>query len=191
MSPDRQKIEARLRAKHIRKALAEDPSLTGAASAMARFAEDLSALAGGGAIAGYFPKGSELDVRPLMERLRALGHEIALPVMQGPDNPMAFRVWKTGDGLQAGPFGIQEPGPDSLLVRPVLVLAPMLAFDRMGWRLGYGGGYYDRTLDRLKGAPRVVVAGIAYAGQEIQAVPHDTHDQKLDCVVTETELIRL
>ena len=191
MTPDQLKVEARLKAKAVRKALGDDYSSRGAALQIVRWAEDLHAMAGGGVVAGYCPKGSEFDIRPLLDRLRQLGCDIALPVMVGPDRPMDFRLWRHGDALKPGPFGIQEPGVDSPVVRPVLVLAPMLAFDRQGRRLGYGGGYYDRTLESLKNAGTILVAGIAYAAQEIQLVPHDSHDHSLDAVVTKSELIRL
>ncbi len=191
MTLDLEKAEARQRAKAIRKALGDDYSSRGASLQLVQWAATLHDLAKGEAVAGYFPKGSEMDVRPLLGQLRQLGCDIALPVMTGPDRPMVFRLWHTQDDLRPGPFGIQEPGSDAPIVRPSLVLAPLLAFDRQGWRLGYGGGYYDRTLETLSGMPKVIVVGAGYAAQEIGHVPHASHDHPLDYVVTETELIKL
>jgi len=188
---DQEKIEARHKAKMVRKALGDDFTARGAALRLTQWAEELHAMAGGGAVAGYYPKGSEIDILPLMDRLRRLGNPIALPVMTGPERPMEFRLWLPERDLHSGPFGIKEPGSDADVVRPSLVLAPMLAFDRQGRRLGYGGGYYDRTLDSLIGEPQVLVVGVAYAAQEIAHVPHEAHDHVMSIVITETELIRL
>ncbi len=190
MTLDHDKIEARLQAKAARKALGDDFTARGTALDLAKWAETLHELAGGGSIAGYYPKGSEIDIRPLLDRLRHLGSPICLPVMIGPEQPMIFRLWQTDLALQPGPFGIKEPGPQAESVRPSLVLCPLLAFDRHGWRLGYGGGYYDRTLDSLIGEPQVLVAGVAYAAQEVAHVPHESHDHAMKIVVTETEIIR-
>jgi 5-formyltetrahydrofolate cyclo-ligase len=191
MTLDQEKIEARLKAKAVRKALGDDFTSRGAALQLIQWAKDLNEMAAGGVIAGYYPKGSEIDIRPLLDALRGLGSSIALPVMTGPERPMIFRLWTSDQDLQAGPFGIREPGPEAPTVRPSLVLTPMLAFDRQGMRLGYGGGYYDRTLESLMGETQVLVAGVAYAAQEVAHVPHDTHDHALNVVVTETEMIRL
>jgi len=191
MTLDQQKIEARLKAKAVRKSIGDDYSSRSAAVQLVQWAEPLCALIGTGVVAGYFPKGSEMDIRPLLDRLRQLGCSVALPVMVGPERPMEFRLWNVGEDLKAGPFGILEPGPSSPVVRPTVVLAPMLAFDRKGRRLGYGGGYYDRTLESLGGTSHVTVVGIAYAAQEIDHVPHDSHDHPLDYVATETELLKL
>ena len=187
MMLDQQKALARQRAKRLRK----DLNLPQAPQALARWADDLYRLGQGGPVAGYAPFGSELDVGPLMLRLQSMGCDLALPLIVAPHQPLEFHLWQGGDPLQAGPLGIFQPAPHSPIIRPALVLAPLLAFDRQGWRLGYGGGYYDRTLDALGTVPPVTVVGIAFAAQEMDCVPHQPHDHPVDYVATETELIRI
>ena len=139
-------------------------------------------------VAGYMPFGSEMDVVPLLLALRHLGHDLALPVITGRNLPLEFRLWWHDQPLQPGPWGILQPGGDAPAVRPDVVLAPLLAFDRLGWRLGYGGGFYDRTLTAL-GHPLAV--GVAFAAQEVDHVPHTDYDHPLNYVITETELIAI
>lgn len=139
-------------------------------------------------VAGYWPFGSELDVRPLMTELATAGVALALPVTRALDLPLEFRRWQPGDALENGAHGISQPTPAAPVVVPNILLVPLLAFDAAGWRLGYGAGYYDRTLavlrDRLL-APRVLAIGLAYAVQEMAQIPHHAGDQRLDGVVTE------
>ena len=142
-------------------------------------------------VSGYWPVRDELDPRPLLERLRARGSVIALPVVVGAGQALEFRVWDAATELARGPFGIAEPGPAAPVVRPDLVLVPMLAFDGDGYRLGYGGGYYDRSLAALRGGPAAVTAvGLAFAGQAVARLPRDAWDQRLDRVVTEQGMRR-
>ncbi len=155
------------------------------ADAIARFAGDLD-LASGAVVAGYFPFRDEADPRALMAALAAKGHGLALPSVE-PDRPLTFRAWKTGDAMHASAYGIPEPLPGAPEAVPALVLVPLLAFDAAGHRLGYGGGFYDRTLAALKG---VAAIGIAYAGQEVPALPREDHDHPLDAVITELGLRR-
>jgi 5-formyltetrahydrofolate cyclo-ligase len=189
---DQQKKGCRDRAKAVRLELAKNLE---APLQLVQWAETLAQLSRG-IVAGYYPKGSEIDVRPLMASLAQRGCRLALPVIKGADQPLEFRQWHPGDPLEGGPFGVMEPAATALVVRPALVLAPLLAFDRQGWRLGYGGGYYDRTLQlcpRLAEAgcdSAVVVVGVGFGGQEVGAVPHDDLDRPVDFILTETELIR-
>jgi 5-formyltetrahydrofolate cyclo-ligase len=157
------------------------------ADAIARYAGDL-APAPGGIVAGYFPFRDEADPRALMAALSALGHPLALPCVTA-GQPLTFRAWKMGDAMRpnASAFGIAEPLPDAPAVVPALVLVPLLAFDAAGHRLGYGGGYYDRTLAGLKGTRAV---GVAYAGQEVAALPREAHDHSLAAVITEAGVRR-
>lgn len=141
------------------------------------------------AIAGYHPIGAEADCRPLMERLALAGHATALPVMDGPDRPLIFRRWAPGEPLVAGGLDIPVPRPDVASVRPDILLVPLLAFDRAGRRLGYGGGFYDRTLAALRAQVPVVAVGIAFSVQEVDKVPHAAYDALMDWVVTERETI--
>lgn len=140
-------------------------------------------------VSGYYPIGSEANVLPLLERLRNKGYDVALPVVVERDKPLLFRLWKSRGDLHKGPFGILQPGPDAPTVRPDLILAPLLAFDRSGNRLGYGGGYYDRSIKSIREHQPVLAAGIAYAAQEVAAVPHDENDTVLDKIITENGVI--
>ena len=187
MTADAEKSAARHRAKVLRDTL----NLPHAPAQLAGWAGGLHPLTGGGPVAGFFPFGSEIDVRPLMTALHDLGCALALPVIVGREKPLEFRQWTLSDPLHPGPMGILQPGPDAPILRPALVLTPLLAFDRQGWRLGYGGGYYDRTLTQLGQIPPVVAVGVAFSGQEIAEVPHQPHDRRLDFVATELELIRI
>jgi 5-formyltetrahydrofolate cyclo-ligase len=139
----------------------------------------------GAIIAGYWPMGEEMDPRPLMLALAARGHVLALPVTPPRGQPLAFRAWVPGAALRAGPMGTSEPFAGDEL-RPDMLLVPLLAFDRAGRRLGYGGGYYDRTLAALPGAKAI---GIAYAGQEMPEVPAGPQDFRLPLIATEAGVI--
>jgi 5-formyltetrahydrofolate cyclo-ligase len=151
------------------------------AERIARFAADL-ALLEGAVVAGYDPIRDEADPRLLMSALVALGHALALPCVVAARTALVFRDWKMGDALTPNTYGIAEPLPGAREVVPDVVLVPMLAFDARGHRLGYGGGYYDRTFEALPHARRV---GVAYAGQELRNVPREPHDHRLDMIVTE------
>jgi 5-formyltetrahydrofolate cyclo-ligase len=140
-------------------------------------------------IAGYWPIDDEIDVRMLLNRLRALSHDIALPVVVGAGRPLAFRRWQEDEALADGPFGTRQPPDSAAAVMPVVVIVPLLAFDRCGYRLGYGGGYYDRTLAALRRRRRVVAVGVAYAAQEVPVVPRERDDEALDWIVTDREAI--
>ena len=139
----------------------------------------------GAIIAGYWPMGDEMDPRPLMLALASRGHAIALPVTPPRGKPLAFHVWAPGAALRPGPMGTSEPVAGEEL-RPDVLLVPLLAFDRAGRRLGYGGGYYDRTLATLPGAKAI---GIAYAGQEMPEVPAGPQDMRLPLIATEAGVI--
>jgi 5-formyltetrahydrofolate cyclo-ligase len=145
----------------------------------------------GAVVAGYLPIGDEIDSRPLLDWLRGAGHDIALPRIQRSHAPLAFRLWAPGEPLEEGPFGTRQPPETAPEAVPGVAVLPVLAFDRRGYRLGYGGGYYDRTLAALRAERAVTAIGIAFAAQEVSAVPHDRHDQPLDWVVTEREAIRM
>ncbi len=140
---------------------------------------------------GYWPMEGEMDPRALMADLAARGHPLGLPVVQGRGKPLLFRAWRKGDAMVPGSLGIPAPGPDAAVLTPSLLLVPLLAFDREGFRLGHGAGYYDMTLAGLRAAGPVLAVGIAYAGQEVARVPREAHDQPLDWVVTEGEAIRI
>ncbi len=145
----------------------------------------------GTAVSAYWPKGSELDPRPLLHRLDADGQICLLPVVVGRGQPLLFRRWRPGSCLLEAGFKVMTPGPEAAEGVPSLVLCPLLAFDRRGYRLGYGGGYYDRTLRRLRQAGTVTAIGIGFAAQEVPEVPTDATDQRLDGILTEAGPIPL
>jgi 5-formyltetrahydrofolate cyclo-ligase len=144
-----------------------------------------------GVVSGFSPIGSEIDALPLLAKLRKKGHESALPIVVANGEPLVFRRWAPGDDMTSGPFGVQEPLPSASEVVPDILLVPLLAFDRRGYRLGYGGGFYDRTLERLRANGRGIAVGVAFAGQEVNAVPVAAYDQPLNWIVTEREAIEI
>ena len=142
----------------------------------------------GAVVAGYWPVGDEMDDRPLLSALHARGHACALPVVDGP-RPLVFREWRPGQALGAGAHGIPVPPATAPELAPRVLCVPLLAFDRAGHRLGYGGGHYDRTLAGLRADGPVLAVGIAFADQEEASLPAEDHDQRLDWVVTEADAI--
>jgi 5-formyltetrahydrofolate cyclo-ligase len=139
----------------------------------------------GALIAGIWPLPGEIDLRPLMTALVAHGHGLALPVTPSRGNPLIFRRWLPDEPLAKGPMGTRHPEGGEP-VHPDLILVPLLAFDRAGRRLGYGGGYYDRTLAAL---PEARAIGIGFASQEVPEVPAGPCDARLKLVATEAGLI--
>lgn len=138
------------------------------------------------AVAGYWPMGDEADLRPLLDMLFQRGHVIGLPVVVAKAAPLLFRRWSPGMAMEAGPHKTAHPPAAAGDMVPDLLLIPLLAFDGQGGRLGYGGGFYDRTLDALRREGRPVVAvGVGYATQQWPRLPMDAHDQRLDWVITE------
>jgi len=137
-------------------------------------------------VSGYWPIQSELDPLPLMWRLQEIGCMCALPVVVGRQKPLKFFSWRLGENLIDGPFGTKEPEPVSLEVVPSILIVPLLAFDAHGFRLGYGGGFYDRTLRMLRRRIQACTAiGFAFSGQEVQEIPVTATDEPLDWVVSE------
>jgi 5-formyltetrahydrofolate cyclo-ligase len=143
----------------------------------------------GGIAALYWPMRNEADPRPLVIGLRGAGFEIALPVTPETGFPLIFRLWRDSDPLVKGRYGIAEPAEECPLARPDLVFLPLAAFDRTGQRIGYGGGYYDRTLAALRAERAISAIGLAYSVQEVEAIPFERHDEKLDFLLTERELL--
>jgi 5-formyltetrahydrofolate cyclo-ligase len=147
------------------------------------------ATAAGAIISGYMPMKTELDPRPLMRKLADAGARLALPVVIARGVPLVMRAYAFGDALVKGVWGIRVPPPEAPEVEPDIVLAPLLAFDRSGNRLGYGAGYYDMTIATLRANKPVVAVGVAFAAQEVDAVPTTPRDVRLDLVLTEREMI--
>lgn len=186
---DAAKREARRVAKGLRAAAGRNSPRAGERLA-AHLLETFDMPAGTG-VSAFWPLDGEIDSRPSMIGLHERGCRVALPVMRGPGKALRFRRWQPDDELVPAGFGTREPGDDKPAVTPTVLLVPLLAFDRAGYRLGYGGGFYDRTLAELRGRGALCAIGLAYAGQEMQDVPHDDKDQPLDWIVTEDEAIRI
>lgn len=138
----------------------------------------------GSVVSAFLAIGEEIDPLPLVRRLWAEGHEIGLPVMVGKAMPLVFRRWREGEPLNEVQWGIREPHAAAPEIVPDVMLVPLLAFDRRGYRLGYGGGFYDRTIARVRSMKALVTIGIGYDELEVDAVPHDEYDQRLDWVLT-------
>jgi 5-formyltetrahydrofolate cyclo-ligase len=162
--------------------------LPGHAKALAGFASRLPVSAGT-IVGGYTALPGEADPHLLLAALHAKGVALALPRVAAKDAALVFHRWAPGESLQAGAYGVLQPSETAEIVSPSLLLVPLLAYDSKGYRLGYGGGYYDRTLEILK--PKGVVAiGVAFANQEIPSVPREAHDVPLDRILTESGLRR-
>ena len=124
-----------------------------------------------------------------MRRLADAGARLALPVVQGRGKPLVMRAWAFGEALGKGQWGIREPKPEAPEAFPDILIVPLAAFDRSGYRLGYGAGYYDMTIARLRSMKPVIAIGIAFAAQEVPELPKTPRDEKLDFMLTEREVI--
>jgi 5-formyltetrahydrofolate cyclo-ligase len=141
-----------------------------------------------GTVAGYFPLGSEIDPRPLMAHLAKAGARLALPrALAGA--PLQFHVWRPGDDLEKSGFGVAEPLASAAPCQPDLVIVPLLAFDRLGGRMGYGQGHYDRTLSALRAHGDVVALGLGFDAQSVATLPIEDHDETLDGILTQMRYI--
>ena len=145
----------------------------------------------GAIVSAYSPLKSEISPVPLMRRLVEAGAKLALPVVAGRGHPLTMRAWMFGEALGSGVWGIREPKPEAPEVFPDILIVPLVAFDRAGYRLGYGAGYYDMTIARLRGMKKISAIGIAFAAQEVAELPKNERDEKLDFVLTEREVIDL
>jgi len=148
-------------------------------------------IAPGAIVSGFMPLKSEINPLPLMRKLADAGAKLALPVAAGRGKPLIMRAWAWGEPLVPGVWGIRAPPPQAPEAEPDILLVPLLAFDRAGHRIGYGAGYYDLTITRLRAKKPVAAVGLAFAIQEITAVPPTRFDARLDLVLTESETIDL
>jgi len=189
MTLDADKQAVRTGGGAARDSLDDDARAAAGAALCAVFADHV-ALPDGAAVSAFWPSKGEIDLRPLLHTLHERGHPCALPVVVARGQPLVFRAWTPETVMAAGAFGIPAPPPGAAVVVPDVLLVPMLAFDRGGNRVGWGAGFYDRTLETLRAARVTVAIGIAFAVQEVDFVPHGPHDQPLDWIVTEAEAIR-
>ena len=136
-------------------------------------------------VAGFWPIKDEIDIRPLMNEFLAQGCRLALPVVYKRGEALTFRSWRPGDALEAGAFGTQQPLAEAETLDPDVLLVPLLACDEDGYRLGYGGGFYDRTLAGVRQRRAVTAIGIGFDGQLVPVVPHGPQDERLDWLLTD------
>ena len=146
-------------------------------------------IARGTIVSGFSPLKTEINPLPLLRKLAAEGATLALPVVDGRGKPLIMRSYAFGQALNEGVWGIREPKDDAPEVDPDILIVPLAAFDRHGNRIGYGAGYYDMTINRLRSRKPVTAVGIAYAAQEVPEVPTTPRDERLDLVLTEREVI--
>ena len=183
-----QKAKLRADAKTRRAALPRDRAEPAALAVRDRIL-GAGLVPAGAVVSGFWPIGDEFDPRPLMEALAAKGHQLCLPVVVGRGRPLAFRVWAPGAPLERAGFGLSVPPWDAPPAIPRFLIVPLLAFDRRGYRVGYGAGYYDRTIAELKAhVPHLFALGVGFALEEVPEVPALAHDQRLDAIATEDYL---
>lgn len=183
-----EKAEIRASALAARAAI---PAATAAAFAtrLARLGPELARAQDASAVSAFWSIGDELPTRPLIEALDAAGLAVGLPVTGKRGTPLVFRQWRPGTAMTPGRMDIPEPPADAAVIEPDVLFVPLAAFDRRGHRIGYGAGFYDRTLAALRAKKAITTIGIAYAAQEVLFVPNDTHDEPLDMIVTEKDTI--
>jgi 5-formyltetrahydrofolate cyclo-ligase len=180
-----EEAKAALRAAAHKKRAAFHPSLRSEAAAeAARHFFDSVPIAKNEVVAGYWPIRDEMDVKSVIARLMDAGQPVCLPVVLGDEQPLELRLWQDGAPLYEAGFGTLAPPEEAPRAAPDVILMPLLGFDKHGTRLGYGGGYYDRTLASLQKRPRLI--GFAFALQEVDHIPREAHDVPLDAIVTET-----
>jgi 5-formyltetrahydrofolate cyclo-ligase len=143
----------------------------------------------GAIVSGFSPINTEFNPVPLLRALSKAGARLALPKVMGRGKPLSLRAWSFGEPLVAGVWGIREPSPEAPEVAPDILLVPFAAFDRVGYRIGYGAGYYDMTLAALRAKKKIVAIGLGFASQEVEKVPVEAHDQRLDFIITEAGLV--
>ncbi|MEX0311690.1 MAG: 5-formyltetrahydrofolate cyclo-ligase [Tateyamaria sp.] len=150
-----------------------------------------SVLAGyrGVPLAGYMPIRSEIDPLPAMAEATAHG-PVGVPVIRAAGAPLVFSCWTPDAPMTEGPFGARIPETEDLMT-PEILIVPLVAFTRRGDRLGYGGGFYDRTLEGLRTQRATLAIGFAYGAQEMPDLPMEATDQRLDMIVTDTEIIEV
>jgi len=182
-------LRAQMRA--LRKARGPAEREAAGRRAAARLAELLGELPPG-PVAIFHALPEEIDTAPAIARIAASGRSVVLPRQAGRARPLDFHAFRPGDPLMPGPFGVLEPIAVAPRLEPAVLVVPLLAFDRRGGRLGYGAGFYDRTIATLRArgaAPPVI--GLAFAFQEVAEVPLGPSDARLDAIVTDSELIRV
>lgn len=190
--PEQKKqLRKRMRAMRLVADQKEGPNVARAIVAHFMGALDTIGIGPGTIVGGYWPIVTEADVRPLLARLEERGVICALPVVTAPGAELEFRRWGVLDNLEPGPLETSHPTADAPVVIPDVLLVPLLAFDEDGFRLGQGGGYYDKTLAAMRRKGSVKAVGVGFSVQKAAHVPRDDRDEPLDWVLTEESLARV
>jgi 5-formyltetrahydrofolate cyclo-ligase len=176
------KAALRIKAQAARAAILHSTRPAAARAAAEHFFSAIR-LAPGEIVAGYWRIKDEMDCQPILIRLMDQMQPVCLPVVLGDEQPLELRLWEQGTPLYEAGFGTLAPSELAPQVEPDVIVMPLLGFDSRGTRLGYGGGYYDRTLAKLSKRPRLI--GLAFSAQELAEIPHEPHDIPLDAIVTE------
>lgn len=188
MKTGAKKVALRQKMRGVRRRLAESVGPAAAMALAAHVSDYIMANSLAGPVSAYWPMAGEMDCRLLLENLDEAGLVCALPVVIGKDQPLSFRRWQKGDVLVKDSYGLDNPVAGEN-ISPKIVLAPLLAYDSHGHRLGQGGGFYDRTIAVLRQKGDLLVIGLAFAGQEVDRVPRDVYDEPLDAIATEKGII--
>jgi 5-formyltetrahydrofolate cyclo-ligase len=186
LSEEKEALRARIRLR--RRSLPDAFRAEAALGLLAAWRAAFDTLGPATTISAFWPNTAEMDCRPLLGHLHARGHRLLLPVVVARDHPLVFRRWAPGDDLVRG-NGAQVPLDGVPEAEPDFLLVPLTAFDRSGYRLGQGAGYYDRTLAGLRARRPVQAVGVGFTLQEVERVPFDGYDQRLDGVLTESGFI--
>lgn len=176
------KAALRIRARTARASLDHGERADAAVAAARHFFDGIT-LQASDIVAAYWRIRDELDCQPILVKLMDSNQTVVLPVVVGPEEPLELRVWEQGASLYESGFGTLAPSELAPRAEPDIVIMPLLGFDKSGTRLGYGGGYYDRTLAGMKKKPKLI--GLAFAAQELDRIPREAHDIPLDAIVTE------
>jgi 5-formyltetrahydrofolate cyclo-ligase len=188
---EKKRLRKRMRALRLVADQKDGPGAARGVMAHLLAAVDKVGIGQGSVVAGYWPIVTELDDRPLLARLDERGVICALPVVVSAGAPLQFRRWRPLDELEPGVLGTSHPMVTTPEVVPDVVLAPLLAFDGEGYRLGQGGGYYDRTLAAMRSRGAVTAVGVGFAVQRVDAVPRSANDERLDWILTEEMLMQV
>ena len=192
MSLADEKNAIREAAHEVRKSISSAASVQASDALAHRVLRLATGIDGGSAVSGFLSIGDEINTLPSLRKLSGSGFRLCLPVVVKADEPLVFREWKEGDPLENGPLRTRNPLPAAQTMIPKIILVPLLAFDLKGNRIGWGGGFYDRTLAAHKKKGHAVVSvGVAYDDQQIDAVPVDHLDMKMDWVVTEKRTLKV
>ena len=182
--------KAALRAESLAKrAAVSAPAAAAFAQRLADLGPELAKGQCARVVSAYAAIGEEIDTFPLLHALDAAGFEVALPITGKRGAALVFRKWTPATIMVPGRMAIPEPPPEAKMLEPDLLFVPLAAFDRRGHRIGYGAGFYDRTLEELRAKKTITAIGLAYSTQETLFIPSEDHDQPLDFVVTEKDTI--